>query len=62
MKTRCSVSGALLAVLLAMPGREAIQKMLVDLCGTPPPGYVNNENGEPQPQLEEVMPEPDPGR
>ncbi len=25
-------------------GREAIQKMLVDLYGTPPPGYVNNES------------------
>jgi uncharacterized protein (TIGR02246 family) len=24
-------------------GREAILKMLVDLYGTPPPGYVNNE-------------------
>jgi uncharacterized protein (TIGR02246 family) len=25
-------------------GREAIQKMLVDLYGTPPPGYVNSES------------------
>jgi uncharacterized protein (TIGR02246 family) len=25
-------------------GREAIQKMLVDLYGAPPPGYVNNES------------------
>lgn len=25
-------------------GREAIKKMLVSLYGTPPPGYVNNEN------------------
>jgi uncharacterized protein (TIGR02246 family) len=25
-------------------GREAILKMLVDLYGTPPPGYVNNES------------------
>ncbi|HTQ37120.1 MAG TPA: nuclear transport factor 2 family protein [Steroidobacteraceae bacterium] len=25
-------------------GREAIQKMLVDLYGAPPPGYVNNDS------------------
>lgn len=25
-------------------GRDAIHKMLVDLYGTPPPGYVNNES------------------
>ena len=25
-------------------GREAIEKMLVDLYGPPPPGYVNNES------------------
>jgi uncharacterized protein (TIGR02246 family) len=25
-------------------GREAIHKMLVDLYGTPPPGFVNNES------------------
>ena len=28
----------------AYKGREAILKMLVDLYGTPPPGYVNNES------------------
>ncbi len=28
----------------AYKGREAIHKMLVDLYGTPPPGYVNNES------------------
>lgn len=28
----------------AYKGREAILKMLVDLYGTPPPGYVNNDS------------------